>query len=294
MNSSVTDVFISYAREDRERAATLAQLLERDGWTVWWDRRIVAGESFDRAIERELEGARCVVVLWSEASVASEWVRNEAAVAAERDVLVPVCLDHARAPLEFRRKQTVDLTGWDGAPSHAGVQALRDGVAARTGRRPAAAVPAAGSGRIETHQGSGRRWMPAGLAIVTLAAGLAWWSTRVPDREAPPQAVAHTAPDAGDPAALIAGTYSGAVLSDARGGSRSGVTVTIARLGHRRVRITSDYDRLGTVDVDLDRVGDSVQSTGSATTMVALDLTKMPPELSYNPDGDVAYAGRKR
>jgi hypothetical protein len=288
----VTDVFISYAREDRERAAALAQVLERDGWSVWWDRRIVAGESFDRVIERELESARCVVVLWSEAAIASEWVRNEAAMAAERDVLVPARLDQARPPLEFRRRQTVDLAGWEGDPSHAGLQALREGVAVTTGRPLARTAPASSRGPA-TSPRSGGHWIPVGLAIVALAAGIAWWGMRGPHREAPSGAAARTAQEASDPAALIAGTYSGAVVSDARGGSRSDVTVTVARLGHRRVRITSDYARLGSVDVDLDRVGDSVQSTGSGA-VVMLDLAKTPPELSYNPDGGVVYAGQKR
>ena len=39
----VTDVFISYAREDRAQAGELAQLLEQHGYTVWWDFDLVGG-----------------------------------------------------------------------------------------------------------------------------------------------------------------------------------------------------------------------------------------------------------
>lgn len=53
----MTDVFISYASEDREHAALLADALNRRGWSVWWDRKIGIGESFDHAIERALEAA---------------------------------------------------------------------------------------------------------------------------------------------------------------------------------------------------------------------------------------------
>src|SRR5512145_1163118 len=116
----MTDVFISYANEDRDRAARLADALGERGWSVWWDRRIIAGQAFDHAIERELESAKCVVVLWSKHSVASEWVKNEAAVAAERGVLVPASIDNVRLPLEFRRRQAADLTDWNGADSHRG------------------------------------------------------------------------------------------------------------------------------------------------------------------------------
>jgi hypothetical protein len=46
---------------------------------VWWDRKSAAGQAFDEAIERELEAAKCIIVLWSQASIDSEWVKNEAA-----------------------------------------------------------------------------------------------------------------------------------------------------------------------------------------------------------------------
>ena len=127
----MTDVFISYASEDRERARKLATELEARGWSVWWDRNIIVGQAFDQVIEHELETAKCVVVLWSKDSILSEWVKNEAAVAAERGVLVPALIDNVKLPLEFRRKQTADLVGWDGAPSHGGFQALCDGVATK-------------------------------------------------------------------------------------------------------------------------------------------------------------------
>ena len=129
----MSDIFISYAREDLDRARPLASALESRGWSVWWDRRIVAGETFDQTIERELESAKSVVVLWSKDSIESEWTKNEATVAAERNVLVPALLDDVRIPLEFRRKQTANLIDWDGDASHEGFQALCEGIAGRIG-----------------------------------------------------------------------------------------------------------------------------------------------------------------
>jgi len=84
----MADVVISYASEDRDRAAQLASALGACGWSVWWDRKIIIGQAFDQAIERELENAKSVIVLWSEHPIRSEWVKNEAAVASERGVLV--------------------------------------------------------------------------------------------------------------------------------------------------------------------------------------------------------------
>ena len=76
----MTDIFISYAAEDRELAECLATALGTMGWSVWWDREIIAGQAFDQAIEHALESAKSVVVLWSWHSVLSEWVKNETAV----------------------------------------------------------------------------------------------------------------------------------------------------------------------------------------------------------------------
>jgi hypothetical protein len=128
----MADVFLSYAREDRERARVLAQALESRGWSVWWDRKLVAGDTFDETIERQLTTANSVVVLWSEHSISSEWVRNEAAAASERDVLVPVLLDDVKQPLEFRRRHAADLTHWTGDLSDSEFLGLVAGIAAKT------------------------------------------------------------------------------------------------------------------------------------------------------------------
>ena len=107
------DIFISYAREDRELARGLAEDFEAQGWSVWWDREIAAGERFDQVIARTLEGARCVVVLWSGAAIESRWVRDEAAAAFERGVLVPALVEEDLAPpLGFRSVHAANLAGW--------------------------------------------------------------------------------------------------------------------------------------------------------------------------------------
>jgi len=111
----MSDVFITYAREDYERARTLAGLLEKAGWSVWWDRKIPLSRPFDVVIEEALDSARCVVVLWSRAAVTSDWVRAEAAEGKARNVLVPVLLEDVRIPLEFRRIQAARLLKWTGS-----------------------------------------------------------------------------------------------------------------------------------------------------------------------------------
>jgi TIR domain len=74
----MSDIFISYKHEDEEAARKIASALEEEGWTVWWDPKLRAGEHFDDAIEHALTAANCVIVLWSEASLKSQYGRDEA------------------------------------------------------------------------------------------------------------------------------------------------------------------------------------------------------------------------
>jgi TIR domain len=123
----MADIFLSYAREDEPAARALSVAL-RDIGSVFLDRQLVPGQSWDTTLEHELSTATCVVVLWSTFSVASQWVRSEAAVAQERGVLVPAVLDDIEPPLPFRLVHNADLRAWSGDPNHEGFLALRLGI----------------------------------------------------------------------------------------------------------------------------------------------------------------------
>ena len=125
------DIFISYASVDRPIAQALAAALSKEGWSVWWDRTIPPGKSFDEVIEAALAAAKCVVVLWSKTSVTSDWVKVEAADAARRRILIPaiIGIEEVTIPLEFRRLQAADLAGWQGSSQHPGFQSLIGSIA---------------------------------------------------------------------------------------------------------------------------------------------------------------------
>lgn len=273
----MADVFLSYSSKNRETARALASALSERGLSVWWDREIVTGEAFDRAIERELDAARSVIVLWSRESADSEWVKNEAAAAAQRGVLLPVNLDGVKLPLEFRRRQTADLAGWDGDPAHEGFQALIRGVHGLVGgtERHATLTTA------EPVRPRKRRtyFIPILMGLVVLAVGA--------------YLVFPRAGKSDGLAGLVVGTYVGNVVADSKGGSRSDIEVTITRIGTHSVRVTSEYDRIGTIDIALTRVGNQVQNaTGDSVFIVNLDAS--PPTLSLNPRHELAYQAVRR
>ena len=120
----MSDIFISYAREDLERARRLAEALQPQGWSVFWDRTIPPGETWRGFIGAELAQARCLLVAWSEASLNSHWVIEEAEDGRARGILVPVLFDDVQPPLGFRYIQSARLVDWTGSPNAPDYQQL--------------------------------------------------------------------------------------------------------------------------------------------------------------------------
>lgn len=126
-------VFLSYAREDVEAAKGLADSIAHAGHEVWWDRHIQGGSRFTNEIDRALKDCEVVVVLWSEASVQSAWVQDEAAEGRDSGRLVPVALGSVKPPLGFRQFHTVSLGSWNGDGMPEGVDDLLDAIASTCG-----------------------------------------------------------------------------------------------------------------------------------------------------------------
>ena len=166
-------IFISYAREDRQTAEHLAEALQSEGLSVWWDREILGGSEFSEVIEIELNRADVAIVLWSEEAVKSSFVRDESARALAAGKLLPVRIEDVSPPLGFGQIHTLDLIDWEGeadAPGYVELLAhvrrrLKGGATPRPARRFARRLPMR------------RRELMLGGATVG-AAGLAWfgWS----------------------------------------------------------------------------------------------------------------------
>nr|WP_315204579.1 toll/interleukin-1 receptor domain-containing protein [uncultured Albidiferax sp.] len=137
----MADIFLSYNEKDRPRVRQLAQVLERAGWSVWWDRRVPAGLTWRSLLEQELQDMRCMLVLWSANSVKSEWVCEEATEGRLLGRLIPVFLEKVRPPAGFREVQAADLVDWDGSHDTVGLQQLLDDIAHKLATPPQVPPP---------------------------------------------------------------------------------------------------------------------------------------------------------
>jgi hypothetical protein len=133
----MSDVFVSYDKEDRLRAKLFVEILQDKGWTVFWDQFIKpGGDPWYETIEKELTNARCVIVLWSKDSIKSIWVREEALEALNRRILVPVLIDPVSIPFGFRCVQCANLSDWDGTREALRFDQVHSGVSALIGPSP--------------------------------------------------------------------------------------------------------------------------------------------------------------
>lgn len=162
----MADLFISYSRQDRQGAERIARRLEAEGWSVWWDQDLVAGEAWNESIGAELKAARAVVVLWSAASWTSRWVQAEAHHALERNILAAARLDDIALAPPFNIIQAADVRK-DG-----GLEALMEGVRRILATSQADATPAAPVRKRVPATALWRRpvvWAGGALAAVLIA-----------------------------------------------------------------------------------------------------------------------------
>jgi tetratricopeptide (TPR) repeat protein len=173
---AAVDVFISYAREDRPCAERLAAAFSACKWRVWWDREIDVGADFGALIEANLLSARVVIVLWSEHSIHSGFVKDEAARARDSSKLHPVRIADVSLPIGFGQLQTFDLL--DCGTSDTDVSPLIDQLGRALSKPRAAIAPGrAGASLARVLKRTSTRVAAAGLlaAAVVGFIGRGWW-----------------------------------------------------------------------------------------------------------------------
>lgn len=129
----MSDIFLSYSHQDRERVRPVVAQFEAQSWSVWWDRRLQPGQRWEAQLRDELKNCRALVVIWTRNSVKSAWVEMEASEGLKIDGLVPIQMDpfeSATIPNKFEHIHASDLTTWTGGSNHSelelALQALRE------------------------------------------------------------------------------------------------------------------------------------------------------------------------
>jgi len=168
-----TDVFVSYKAEDRARLRPLIGALEREGFTVWWDTHIGGGVHWREDIQEHLDGAKCVIVVWSRRSVGIEgdFVRDEASRARKRGAYLPVRLDAVEPPLGFGEVQAISLKGWKGDSTDPRFLAIAEAVRRRIAGEDIAHVDLGNRG----HAMSRRTLVVGSAAAATALAATGGW-----------------------------------------------------------------------------------------------------------------------
>jgi hypothetical protein len=171
-DSQRISVFLSYARVDQPLADKFATALAGHGFDIWWDKLLGSGESYGDRIEAQLNAVDAVIVLWTAHSARSNWVRDEAAMGRDRDVLVPVRVARAQPPLGFRQIQSCKTVAE--VPAAAEIGAVVEAVHAIVGRAHAASdlpPPAIETGPAPRPRSRGRLLVPLAGAVAAMAYG---------------------------------------------------------------------------------------------------------------------------
>jgi hypothetical protein len=82
------EVFISYASGDRPIIEALRAEIEDARYSVWFDQNLVGGQQFRDVIDQRIDAAKAVIVVWTQNSLGSKYVRHEADHASNGEKLI--------------------------------------------------------------------------------------------------------------------------------------------------------------------------------------------------------------
>jgi hypothetical protein len=97
-----TQIFISHSSADKAFTNKLYDALLADGYWVWMDKFLEPAEKWEPQIDEKLRSSKIFLVLFSPASVKSDWVKHEGSMAlALNQRIIPVKIDASCTDLEW-------------------------------------------------------------------------------------------------------------------------------------------------------------------------------------------------
>ena len=154
---------------------TLVAALQSEGFTVWWDHTIPPGQTWDGVIAEGIRQSIVCVVVWSENSAVSDWVKEEATLAKNTRKYLPVQIS-GELPMGFGRIQAANLRAWFGDAHDPQWRLLIGEIVKRVGGVPAKTAPEIDPARAEAPAAASisvKKWC-IGFAPLVIA-GIAWW-----------------------------------------------------------------------------------------------------------------------
>jgi YD repeat-containing protein len=164
MAVAMADIFISYARRDAELVGRLVSAFKEERLEHWFDGNTLGGQRFDSVIRARLAEAKAVVVVWSRASVDSDFVKGEARDGLRRNIAVPILIGgitEVDPPHDFHAVHAIVFSNWAGGRREACFVKLVQSLE-RLGVRPTTALPGDGGGE--------KRGFESGSAVSTAIA----------------------------------------------------------------------------------------------------------------------------
>ncbi len=108
----MNEVFVAHSRDDRAAVRPIIKAMRVAGLSVWHPDKLPFGANFAARQQTALDKALCVVVIWSKAATASQWVQEgiKASIRAwSSNRLLLVALDDTPLPVGLRDLATIAL-----------------------------------------------------------------------------------------------------------------------------------------------------------------------------------------
>ncbi len=130
------DVFISYARRNRDQVLAIKKLLDDKGLDVFFDVEggVDGGDVYTDVVDQKLREAKAVLGCWTPHALTRRWIKIECHIALDQDKLVVAEIERIKqdeVPAVFYQVNREDLTSFANDPNHPAWRRLENTLAKR-------------------------------------------------------------------------------------------------------------------------------------------------------------------